>query len=183
MTEDKMFRWHHQLNGHEFEQALWSGEGQGSVECHSPWGRKELDMAEWLDSNSNKPVKPVFPPTVSWVLLFFFIFIYLFVVNFVIHWNEKALGSHVFPISWVLKDVFPKWLVSVFKKNNNTKTFWIMLLLFCSPANCHTSEITHNILGKLLRFANHQTSSDYNSRSWSASSVGWSECTLASIWI
>ena len=46
MTEDKMFRWHHQLNGHEFEQALGGGEGQGSVACHSPWGRKDLGMAE-----------------------------------------------------------------------------------------------------------------------------------------
>ena len=33
MTEDKMVRWHHQLNGHEFEQALGDGEGQGSLAC------------------------------------------------------------------------------------------------------------------------------------------------------
>ena len=46
MTEDKMFRWHLQLNGHEFEQTLGGGEGQGSVACHSPWGRKDLGMAE-----------------------------------------------------------------------------------------------------------------------------------------
>ena len=36
-----MIRWHHQLHGHEFEQALGVGEGQGSLECCSPWGRKE----------------------------------------------------------------------------------------------------------------------------------------------
>ena len=34
------------LNGHEFEQALEAGEGQGSLGCCSPWGLKELDMTE-----------------------------------------------------------------------------------------------------------------------------------------
>ena len=43
-TEDEMVWWHHRLNGHEFEQASGDGEGQGSLECCSPWGRKELDM-------------------------------------------------------------------------------------------------------------------------------------------
>ena len=36
------------LNGHEFEQALGNGEGQGSLACCSPWGRKELDTTERL---------------------------------------------------------------------------------------------------------------------------------------
>ena len=45
MTEDEMVGWHHQLNGHEFEQALGDGEGQGSLVCCSPWGHKELDWA------------------------------------------------------------------------------------------------------------------------------------------
>ena len=46
MTEDEMVGGHHQLNGHEFEQALRDGEGQGSLTCCSPWGRKELDTTE-----------------------------------------------------------------------------------------------------------------------------------------
>ena len=46
MTEDKMIGWHHQLDGHEFEQAPGDSEGQGSLACCSPWGCKELDMAE-----------------------------------------------------------------------------------------------------------------------------------------
>ena len=37
-TEDKRVQWHHQFNGHEFEQALGDGEGQGSLTCCSPWG-------------------------------------------------------------------------------------------------------------------------------------------------
>ena len=40
---------HHQLNGHEFEQAAGDGEGQGSLACCSPWGRKELDTTEQLN--------------------------------------------------------------------------------------------------------------------------------------
>ena len=48
-TQDKMVRWHHRLNGHEFEQALGNGEGQGSLACSSPWGCKELDTTEWLN--------------------------------------------------------------------------------------------------------------------------------------
>ena len=39
----RMVGWHHRLNGHEFEQALGDGEGQGSLVCCSPWDCKELD--------------------------------------------------------------------------------------------------------------------------------------------
>ena len=39
-TEDEMDRWPHQLNGHEFEQALGDGEGQGSLACCSPWDHR-----------------------------------------------------------------------------------------------------------------------------------------------
>ena len=49
MTEDEIVGWHHQLDGHEFEQALEVGDGQGSPVCCSPWGCKELDMIEWLN--------------------------------------------------------------------------------------------------------------------------------------
>ena len=37
MTENEMVGWHHQLNGHEFEQALGVGDGQGSLPCYSSW--------------------------------------------------------------------------------------------------------------------------------------------------
>ena len=46
MTEDEMVGWHHRLNGQEFEQALGDSEGQASLACCSPWGRKELNMTE-----------------------------------------------------------------------------------------------------------------------------------------
>ena len=51
MTEEKMVEWHNWLNGHEFEQFLGDGEGQGGLASCSPWGHKELDMAEWLNNN------------------------------------------------------------------------------------------------------------------------------------
>ena len=41
-TEDEMVGWHHQFNGHEFEQTPEDSEGQGSLACCSPWGRTRL---------------------------------------------------------------------------------------------------------------------------------------------
>ena len=46
MTEDEMLGWHHQFHGHESEQALGDGEGQGNMSCCSPWGCKESDVIE-----------------------------------------------------------------------------------------------------------------------------------------
>ena len=48
MTEDGMVGWHHQHNGHVFEQTLGDSEGQGSLACCCPWGCKESDKTEWL---------------------------------------------------------------------------------------------------------------------------------------
>ena len=52
ITEGEMVGWHHQVNGHEFEQAPRVGDGQGSLACCSPWGRKESGTTEqqnWTD--------------------------------------------------------------------------------------------------------------------------------------
>ena len=48
-TEDYMVQWYHQLKGHEFEQALGVGDGQGSLACCSPWVSKESGMTEQLN--------------------------------------------------------------------------------------------------------------------------------------
>ena len=45
-TKNEMVGWHHQLNRHEFKQALGNDEGQGSLVCCSPWGHKEPDMTQ-----------------------------------------------------------------------------------------------------------------------------------------
>ena len=52
MTEGEVVGWHHQLNGHEFEQTPGDGEGQGSLACYSTWGLKESDMTEQLNNNT-----------------------------------------------------------------------------------------------------------------------------------
>ena len=48
-TENEMVVWHHWLDGHEFEQALGVGEGQGSLACFSPWDGEESDVTERLN--------------------------------------------------------------------------------------------------------------------------------------
>ena len=55
MTEDKMVGWLHRLNGHEFEEGLGVGDGQGGLACFSPWGPKESDMTEPLNSTELIP--------------------------------------------------------------------------------------------------------------------------------
>ena len=52
-----MVGWHHPLNGHELEQALGDGEGQGSLVCYSPWGRKKSGKTEQLDNRDPEPVR------------------------------------------------------------------------------------------------------------------------------
>ena len=52
MTEGEPVGWHHRLSGPEFAQALGDGDGQGSLACCSPWGRKEWDMTEQLKTIS-----------------------------------------------------------------------------------------------------------------------------------
>ena len=48
MTGDERVGWHHRLSGHEFEQALGVGDGQGGLACCSSWGHKEADSTEQL---------------------------------------------------------------------------------------------------------------------------------------
>ena len=60
MTEDEMVGWHHQLDGHEFEQALGVGDGQGSLACCDSWGRRESDTAEGLNRIELKTVTDLY---------------------------------------------------------------------------------------------------------------------------
>ena len=50
----EMVGWHHRLDGHEFEQAPGDREGQGSLACCSPWGRKESGTTERLNTNKQQ---------------------------------------------------------------------------------------------------------------------------------
>ena len=64
-TEDEMVGWHHQLDGHEFEQALEVGDGQKSLACCSLWGHKESETTEWLNRTDN-----VYVFILSWFLTY-----------------------------------------------------------------------------------------------------------------
>ena len=55
-AEDELAAWHHRLNGHGFDQALWVGGRQGSLVCCHPWGLKQLDTTERLSWNKWTPI-------------------------------------------------------------------------------------------------------------------------------
>ena len=54
-TEDEMFGWHHQHNGHGSDQTAGNSEGQKSLMCCSSWDYRELDMIQWLNNNKYLP--------------------------------------------------------------------------------------------------------------------------------
>ena len=60
MTEDEMAGWHHWLDGHEFEQALGVGDGEGSLACCSPWGHRvghdwATELNWWRQKSAGPP--------------------------------------------------------------------------------------------------------------------------------
>ena len=63
-----MIEWHHQLNGHEFEQTPGDSEGLGSLVCCSTWGHKELDTIEWLTEQHT--TIPEWPSPFPYILQF-----------------------------------------------------------------------------------------------------------------
>ena len=60
-------RW---LDGHDFEQAPGGGEGQGSLACCSPWGRKDSDLTEQLNNEQQGYDSQIMPQIVSTSPLF-----------------------------------------------------------------------------------------------------------------
>ena len=66
MTEKEILGWDHWLSCHEFEQAPGVGDGQGFLACCSPWGHKESDTTEQLNSNDNNMRVNVPCQTCSW---------------------------------------------------------------------------------------------------------------------
>ena len=58
-SEYVMVRWHHWLNGHEFEQIRGDGEGQGSLVCCDPRGCKESDTTERLNNSNLQLIRSV----------------------------------------------------------------------------------------------------------------------------
>ena len=65
-TEDEMVGWHHQLDGHEIEQALGVGDGQGSLACCSPWGHKESDTTEHTHTHAYHGISRIAIAVCTW---------------------------------------------------------------------------------------------------------------------
>ena len=67
MTEEEMVWWHHWLNGHQFEQALGVGDGQGTLACYSPSGcRVGKQLSNWSELNSSMLIWQWSVNTVTW---------------------------------------------------------------------------------------------------------------------
>ena len=73
--QQRMVRWHHQLNGHEFEQTQGDSGELGSLACYSPWGHKESDTTIALTTTSSKTLKTIYSS-----VFFFFLFLCCFKV-------------------------------------------------------------------------------------------------------
>ena len=67
--ENEMAGWHHWLNGYVLEQALGDGGGQGSLASCSPWGFKEPDTTEQLNSNNK-----IYSRYFSWIFVCYYLF-------------------------------------------------------------------------------------------------------------
>ena len=115
ITEDKIVGWHHPLNGHVFEQAPGIGDGQGSLACCSPWGRKESDTTEPLTDLLTESI--MFTSSYSFlnILLYFTLKIktcskYYLLLLIVWHFNT----SFCYFKSNVSMFLYPKMLTDVF---------------------------------------------------------------------
>ena len=71
VTENEVVRWHHWLSGPDFEQTPGGSGGQGSLVCCSPWGHKESETTERLNSNNKEKGKPQFQLAHCFQSLFF----------------------------------------------------------------------------------------------------------------
>ena len=83
-TEDEMARWHHRLDGHEFEWTLGVGDEQGDLTCCDSWGCKELDITEWLNWTELIPFLKGKEAKLSWLSL------YLYETEFTCDWKFEA---------------------------------------------------------------------------------------------
>ena len=82
MTEDEIVGWHHWLDGHEFEQALGVGDGQGSLTSCSPWGHKESDTTEQLNWPELIVLLEIVPLGVNTLCFFVFVLFFYIYVSF-----------------------------------------------------------------------------------------------------
>ena len=110
-TEDEMVEWHHQLDGHEFEQAVGIGDGQGNLVCSSPWGCKGSVTTEQLNQTN-----------IYYVYVYVYI-TYIYIIHvYILPTKVRVVKAMVFPVvmygceSWTIKkdehqriDAFELW--------------------------------------------------------------------------
>ena len=82
-TEDEIVGWHHQLDGHELQQALVVGDGQRSLACCSVWDQKELDMTEQLNWTVSVYV---ICTEAHYLYMCIYIYIYIYIYTCVYKW-------------------------------------------------------------------------------------------------
>ena len=94
-TDDEMVGWHHQLDGHAFEQAPGIGDGQGSPACCSPWGCQESDTTErlnWTQLNSSQ----------QWEETKFHAPLWMDLTHIMLHKGQTQLTHCMIPFTWSL---------------------------------------------------------------------------------
>ena len=104
-TEDEMPGWRHWLSGHESEEALGVGDGQGGLVCCSSWGRKQLEMTERLNCNELKPDYLPQSPSPNTITLAVRASTYKFL--------RGPSSAHRQPITFRLQGKRSQWLLAV----------------------------------------------------------------------
>ena len=112
MTEDEVVGWNHLLDGHEFGYAQGIVDGQGSMACCSPWGRKELDKIQKLNWTKHKcRITYIFTCQyndagfTTWYIAFFFHFKKIWKLFFLhkrwnsLHLMHENLGGGSLPLN------------------------------------------------------------------------------------
>ena len=133
MLRMMMVGWHHWLNGHEFEQALGVGDGQGRLACCSPWGHKESDTTEqfkWTElTNIKITYKIIFTPLFTLSLWNLMHTLYLYLDS--AYPSFPVLKSHMWLMVTILNTTslnHPKW------KSNSKAEGWIMYSVYNKDA-------------------------------------------------
>ena len=143
-TGDEIVGWHHQLNGHEFEQAPGVDDGQGSLVCFSPWSSKQLNTTErlnWTDISINlnllvallKLSNIGLPDWWHVKLSGYFLSSYVYLTN-----NVHYLHRMIFITSCDLLLLFSHWIVSESSRPHRLQYSW-PLCPSPSPEVCPSS--------------------------------------------
>jgi len=152
-SEDEMVGWHHQLNGHDFEQAAGVGDGQGSLVCCSPWCRKDsvaTEQLNWTDLESSWSLFWLIFLLQDFRIFSLWLITYLDVDLFVFIWKTHVL--QLWESSSVISSVILSFYVFHFLMSRAHISWTLCLvaqlcLTICSPTDCsQPGSSAHGIL-------------------------------------